>query len=229
VRRGVKILGLTGLVLAWGVCPVAAFDDNSAHNCAIAIQGSVEGESRVSNICGIPPEVLAAIAEEFKQARLKLQDSTKVLQNLADERKAAVDQLRQVLDLTNGQIRTAFETLGEKNVPTDQLASRLLEMARDYNDLNTQLEETKKQLAQKGQDSTLVQTAQDLLHEGKLEEARAKLDRLIQSDDANVDRAAQDHFARAGTFILQYRLDEALPDYAEAYQYRPDDQHFAEE
>jgi hypothetical protein len=114
MRRGGTIFGVIGLALGWGVSPAAAFDDNSAHNCAIAIRGSVESESKVSNICGIPPEVLAAITEEFKQARLTLQDSNNVLHDLADERKAAVEQLRQVLDLTNGQIRTAFETLSEK-------------------------------------------------------------------------------------------------------------------
>src|SRR5271165_3893844 len=99
--------------------------------------------------------------------------------------------------------------------------------ARRYNELNAELEETKKQLAAKGEDATLVQAAQDLLHEGKLDEARAIFDRLIQSDKANVDRAAQDFFGRASVFALQFRLDEALPDYAKAYQYRPDDQRFA--
>ena len=102
------------------------------------------------------------------------------------------------------------------------------EWARKYNELDAQLEEMKKQLAAKGEDATLVQTAQDLLHEGKLEEARAIFDRLIQSDEANVDRAAQDHFGRARVFELQFRPDEALPDYAKAYQYRPENLRYAE-
>jgi tetratricopeptide (TPR) repeat protein len=97
-----------------------------------------------------------------------------------------------------------------------------------YNELNTQLEETKKQLAASGINATLVQTVQDLLHEGKLEEARAIFDRLILSDAANVDRAAQDHFGRASIFALQFRFDRALPDYAMAYQYRPDDPRYAD-
>src|SRR3954454_2295681 len=41
------------------------------------------------------------------------------------------------------------------------------EWARKYNELNAQFEETKKQLTLKGEDPTLVQTAQDLLHQGK--------------------------------------------------------------
>ena len=64
------------------------------------------------------------------------------------------------------------------------------EWARRYLELNAQLEETKKQLAAKGEDATLVQTAQDLLHEGELAKAHAMFDRLIKFDEANVDRAA---------------------------------------
>ena len=120
------------------------------------------------------------------------------------------------------------ELLDRKDLDLKQKTAEANDWARRYNELNAQLEETKKQLAAKGEDATLVQTAQDLLHEGKLEEARAIFDRLIQSDEANVDRAAQDHFGRASVFALQFRLDEALPDYAKAYQYRPDDQRFAE-
>jgi tetratricopeptide (TPR) repeat protein len=120
------------------------------------------------------------------------------------------------------------ELLDRKDLDLEQKTAEANEWARRYNDLNAQLEETKKQLAAKGAAATLVQTAQDLLHEGKLEEARAIFDRLIQSDEANVNRAAQDHFGRASVFALQFRLDEALPDYAKGYQYRPDDQRFAE-
>jgi tetratricopeptide (TPR) repeat protein len=120
------------------------------------------------------------------------------------------------------------ELLDRKDLDLKQKTAEANEWTRRYNELNALLEETRKQLAAKGEDATLVQTAQDLLHEGKLEEARAIFDRLIKSDEANVDRAAQDHFGRASVFALQFRLDEALPDYAKAYQYRPDDPRFAD-
>ena len=119
------------------------------------------------------------------------------------------------------------ELLDRKDLDLKQKTAEANDWVRRYNELNAQLEETKRQLASRGEDPTLVQTAQDLLHEGKLEDARAVFDRLIQSDEANVDRAAQDHFGRASVFALQFRLDEALPDYAKAYQYRPDDQRYA--
>jgi tetratricopeptide (TPR) repeat protein len=119
------------------------------------------------------------------------------------------------------------ELLDRKDLDLKQKTAEANAWAQKYNDLNAQLEETKKQLAAKGVDATLVQSAQDLLHQGKLEEARAIFDRLIKSDEANVDRAAEDHFGRASIFALQFRMDEALPDYAKAYQYRSDDQRFA--
>ena len=118
------------------------------------------------------------------------------------------------------------ELLDRKDLDLKQKIAEANEWAHRYNELNAQLEETKKQLAVKGEDATLVQSAEDLLHEGKLEEARAIFDRLIPSDELNVDRAAQDHFGRASVFALQLRLDEALPDYAKAYQYRPDNQRY---
>ncbi|HJS84245.1 MAG TPA: tetratricopeptide repeat protein [Acetobacteraceae bacterium] len=101
------------------------------------------------------------------------------------------------------------------------------EWARRYTELNAQFEETKRQLAAKGDDPALVQAAQDLLREGKLEEARKIYDRLIASDEGNVDRAAQDHFSRASIFALQFRVADAIPDYAKAYQYRPDNARYA--
>ncbi len=126
---------------------------------------------------------------------------------------SAIDRLNDRLNRMEGDLRQKI-TVAE-------------DWARRYNELNAELEETKKRLAAKGEDPTLVQAAQDLLHDGKLDEARAIFDHLIQSDEGNVDRAAEDYFGRASVFALEFRLDEALPDYAKAYQYRPDDQRFA--
>ncbi|MBV8615325.1 MAG: tetratricopeptide repeat protein, partial [Acetobacteraceae bacterium] len=119
------------------------------------------------------------------------------------------------------------ELLDLKDLSLKQKTDEANGWARKYTELNAQFEETKKQLAAKGEDTTLVQTAQDLLHEGKLEEARKIYDRLIASDEGNVDRAARDHFSRATIFALQFRIGDALPDYARAYQYRPDDPSYA--
>src|SRR5271167_2851650 len=62
------------------------------------------------------------------------------------------------------------ELLDRKDLDLKQKTAEANEWARRYNELNTQLEETKKQLTANGGDATLVQTAQDLLHEGRFAE-----------------------------------------------------------
>jgi tetratricopeptide (TPR) repeat protein len=119
------------------------------------------------------------------------------------------------------------ELLDLKDKEIQQKIADANEWARKYTELNDQLTATLKELDAKGDDATLVNAAQDLLHEGKLDEARKIYDRLIASDDANVDRAAQDHFARATIFALQFQMPEAFLDYAEAYQLRPHDVRYA--
>jgi hypothetical protein len=47
---------------------------------------------------------------------------------------------------------------------------------------------------------------------GKLDEARKIYDRLVDSDEANVDGAAENRFARATISSRQFRITEALPD-----------------
>jgi tetratricopeptide (TPR) repeat protein len=121
------------------------------------------------------------------------------------------------------------ELLDRKDRDLTEKIADANELARKYNELDAQLADARWQLEAKGEDPTLVQTAQDLLHEGKLDEARKIYDRLIASDEANVDRAAEHHFARAIIFALQFRMADALPDYRQAYQYRPDNLRYARE
>ena len=122
-----------------------------------------------------------------------------------------------------------LDELDTQKLNLKQKTDEANEWVRKYNELNAQLTEARRQATAKGEDATLVQTAQDLLHQGKLDEARKIYDRLIASDEANVDRAAQDHFARATIFALQFHMIEALPDYAEAYQLRPKNPQYASE
>ena len=46
----------------------------------------------------------------------------KMPEELAEERKRTVEDVRRTLDLTTGQIWAAFAILGEKDVPSEQLA-----------------------------------------------------------------------------------------------------------
>ena len=120
------------------------------------------------------------------------------------------------------------ELLDLKDLSLKQKTAEADEWVRKYNLLNDQFEAAKKELAAKGEDASLVQTAQDLLHQGKLEEARKIYDRLIASDEGNVDRAAQHYFDRATILSLQFHMMEALPDYEKAYRYRPNNPIYAD-
>jgi len=118
---------LCGVLREWSVLPAKALGDTEARNCAIVVAGSVSGASNVTNVCGIPPELLRAIVEELTK-------SNKVLQDLAEERLQAVQRIQQALELTNGQISAAFALLGEKHVPPEQLATRLVKIAQTFKD-----------------------------------------------------------------------------------------------
>ena len=58
-----------------------------------------------------------------------------MLEELAEERKRTVEDVRRTLDLTTGQIRAAFAILGEKDVPSEQLPSKLVAIAQKFKDL----------------------------------------------------------------------------------------------
>jgi len=151
---------------------------------------------------GATPAVAAEVEQSTAGPCSPIQSGNNDVVNCNGVPQRAVDRLNELLD--------------RKDLDLKQKTAEANDWARRYNELNTQLEETKKQLTANGEDATLVQTAQDLLHEGKLEEAHVIFDRLIKSDEGSVDRAAQDHFGRASVFALEFRLDEALPDYAKA-------------
>ena len=103
------------------------------------------------------------------------------------------------------------DDLDRMDLSLQQKIAEANEWAKKYNELNTRFEETKKKLEAGGEDPTLVKAAQDLLHQGKLEEARRIYDRLIASDERNIDRAAQDHFNRAIISALQFRMVDGNP------------------
>ena len=77
------------------------------------------------------------------------------------------------------------------------------EWAQKYRELSARLE------SQDDQD-ILTRTAKELLHEGRLEEAGAIIDRALVRDEQNVDQAAQDHFNRAEIYMLEFRPCECF-------------------
>src|ERR1700730_16840375 len=125
-------------------------------------------------------------------------------------------------DIDARALKRLNDQLDEKDLTIAQKVAEAEEWARKYRELDKQFAEARSQAAAKGDDATLIKAAQDLLHEGKLEEAGKIYDQLLSHDESNVERAAQDHFSRAQIYALQFRPLDALPHYATAYQYRLD-------
>jgi tetratricopeptide (TPR) repeat protein len=132
-------------------------------------------------------------------------------------------------DIDARALKRLNDELDAKDLTIAQKIKEAEEWARKYSELDRQLTEARSQAAAKGADATLLKTAQDLLHEGKLEEAGKIYDQLLSHAEPDVDRAAQYHFSRAQIYALQFRPLDALPHYAKAYQYRPDRLEYANE
>lgn len=81
-------------------------------------------------------------------------------------------------------------------------------------------EELTERLANAGIDAVASHRAEELVHEGRLDEAEKVLGDLIKDDEQEVDRAARDHYNRAQLYELKFEPLKALGDYAEAYHYR---------
>jgi tetratricopeptide (TPR) repeat protein len=111
--------------------------------------------------------------------------------------------------------------LGQKDFDLQQREEEIKEWVRKYRELE-------QQLAAEGQDSSLAQQAQTFLQAGQLDEAGRLLDQLLASDEAEVERIASHYFSRARVFDLQFQPLAALPHYAKAYQYRPDNPAYAQ-
>jgi hypothetical protein len=99
--------------------------------------------------------------------------------------------------ITGRALKRLNDQLDEKDLTIAQKIAEADEWARKYRELDQQLTEARSQTAARGDDETLIKAAQDLLHEGKLEEAGKIYDQLLSHDESNIERAAQDNFSRA--------------------------------
>jgi hypothetical protein len=71
---------------------------------------------------GIPPEQLPEIIEA----------ATKDWRNLSDQQKQTIDDLKNQLGVNENALKAFFASLGENQVPIEQLAKKLLEIAGNY-------------------------------------------------------------------------------------------------
>jgi hypothetical protein len=85
---------------------------------------------------GVTPEMLAALTRPWEE--------------LSESQKKEIAKLQGDLDLNQRQVKRALEILGERDVPPDRLAAKLVEIAGKFKDLRTAA------AAQPGDDSKIT-------------------------------------------------------------------------
>lgn len=191
-----------GLVLALASAPVYAQERLFVH--AEPIGGNVTN-STINDVCGVPPEKI----EELVRSR------TKDLSDLSESQRETNALLKEKLDLTQGQVKTALAIVGEANVPPERLAAKLVEIAGRFKDLRTAA------AAQPGDDSkiaALKAEAQKAIQDGQLGKADEILAAIEKIQTEALDRlalnAAQTTAQRGDLALTRLRYPEAAHRFA---------------
>src|SRR3974377_1238953 len=100
----------------------AACAEVKADTGGIAIGGNVTGSTL--NI-GIPQQKVDELVRDAKRP----------LEELTAQQRDNILLLKEKLDINERQVRAALATLGENDVPQDQLAAKLVEIAERFKDL----------------------------------------------------------------------------------------------
>ena len=156
---------------------------------------------------GIPAEKI----EELIRSR------TKDLGVLAEAQRETIAQLRATLSLTHGQVSHALKILGETNIPPEQLAAKLGEIAEKFKDLQQAA------AAQPGDDAkitALKAEAQKAIQDGQLGKADEILAAIEKAQTEAIDRltlnAAQTAAQRGEVALGRLRYVDAAQHFAEA-------------
>jgi hypothetical protein len=142
---------------------------------------------------------------------------TKNLSDLSESQRETNALLKEKLDLTQGQVKSALEILGEKNVPPERLAAKLVEIAGRFKELKTAA------AAQPGDDSkiaALKAKAQKAIHDGELGKADEILAAIEKIQTGALDRlalnTAQTTAQRGDVALARLRYVDAAQRFAEA-------------
>jgi hypothetical protein len=122
---------------------------------------------------GITPEMLAALTRPWEE--------------LSESQKKEIAKLHGDLDLNQRQVKSALEIVGEKNVPPERLAAKLVEIAGKFKDLQTAA------AAQPGDDAkitALKAEAQKAIQYGELGKADEILAVIEKNQTEALDRLA---------------------------------------
>jgi hypothetical protein len=160
-----------------------------AETGGVAIGGGVR-ESNI--IIGVPAERIDELVRE----------RTKPLEDLSASQKQTIVLLKGNLDLNERQIRAALETVGEKDIPPERLAAKLIEIAQKFNDLKSA------STAQPGDDAeieALRQQVQAAIVSGDLVRADSVLAQIEMKQRAALDRLASNTAATVGRRVIARR------------------------
>ncbi|MCP3722582.1 tetratricopeptide repeat protein [Paraburkholderia sp. CNPSo 3272] len=125
--------------------------------------------------------------------------------------------------LEAGAQEALAEQLEQRNLQVDELRREIEEWTRRYLELEQRLSDES--------DSELSQKARGYLLAGKLEEAGAFLDKLIEASEARIlaeqERLASHYLSRAQVYSLQFKPTEALTYYREAFDRFPNNTQYS--
>src|SRR6202035_4893690 len=120
-RASCVALAITPILIAQPASAQLLGNRVEGKDCAIVVGDSVHG-STITNNCGISQGQIEQIV------RLR----TQPLEQLSETQRQFIARLQADLDLNQGQIREALNVLGEKDVPPERLAAKLVEIAKQF-------------------------------------------------------------------------------------------------
>jgi tetratricopeptide (TPR) repeat protein len=204
------VAAIAGL-LAMGAAQAGVLGSTvEAQGCAAAIGGSVSGA--VTVICGIPPDKFEALVKE----------RTKPLEDLTAAQRETIATIKKELDVNEAQIRAALDTLGEKDIPPERLAAKLVEIAQQFKELRSAAS------PQPGDDAeiaALKSEVQQAIEAGERGRADDLLARIQTKQDAAQDRLAVEGAAtraqRGQVALAGLNFAEAAKRFADAARTLP--------
>src|SRR5215475_8553537 len=209
------------VLLACGIWMLATTPPAQAQSVNAATGGMAVGgnvtNSNINIYNGVSPEQLAALVRQSG--------------DLSDAQKKLIARLEADLDLNQRQIRAALDILGEKDVPPERLAAKLLEIAERFKALQTiaadQAGDDPRITALKAEAKNAVESgelerADSLLAEVATEQARALTEQARALDRLAVN-AAETHVQRGDIALTRLRYAEAAGHFAAAAAVFPPD------
>jgi tetratricopeptide (TPR) repeat protein len=200
MKRPISLIAALGLY-CFASSSIAHAQEVKADTGAIAIGGSVSGSTI---IIGFPPEKVDELVRNAKRP----------LEELTTQQRDNIVLLKEKLDLNERQVRAALAILGEKDIPPERLAPKLVEIAERFKALQGTSS------AQPGDGPTIAALKADVqkaLDAGELAKADALLADVEMEQRRGLAVSVADTSARRGEIALtRLRYREAAMHFAKA-------------